>query len=219
MEKELSIMIEHSAESNSYNQQVIDRQVEDLATAIKLTLGCMSNEFENNEEENLVEANRKLKTLLLESSNKILEFKDVINKQEQNLMKVANEFDSKNDELTECLATVEDLKRQLALRETAKSCRNTKIDNEQDMALPCKTNVPIDQIDQANELLEKEINLAYSPPNSDYEDEGPEIEDLESIFEISCGQQDLGDDRRFRPDLLGTTLIALASLLNFCFYF
>lgn len=186
MEKELSIMIENSAESNAYNQQVIDRQVEDLATAIKLTLGCMNDEFENNEEENLVEANRQLKTLLLESSNKILEFKDVINKQEQNLMKVANDFACKNEELTECLATVEELKRQIADREATKA---TNLPNVQNILMPRTDGAVIAGMEQEQEIFESEINLADSPQNSDEED-GPEIDVLENIFEKSCSEHE-----------------------------
>lgn len=190
MEKELSIMIENSAESNSYNQQVIDRQVEDLATAIKLTLGCMNYEFENNEEENLVEANRQLKTLLLESSNKILEFKDVINKQDQNLTKVNNDFACKNDELTECLATVEELKRQLANREATKNYKNPNIDRPRAQNIVISRTVDV-LTEEMDEIFEKEINLIDSPQNSEGEDDGPEIEDLENIFEKSCSQQEL----------------------------
>lgn len=191
MEKELSIMIENSAESNSYNQQVIDRQVEDLATAIKLTLGYMNYELENDEEDNLVEANRQLKTLLLESSNKILEFKDVINKQEQNLMKVTNDFVYKNDELTECLATVEELKTQLAKRPTIKNYSNTNTDlpNEQNTLISCTNDVTNEGINKEHEIFENEINLADSQQNSEYESDGREIEDLENIFEKSCRQQ------------------------------
>lgn len=192
MEKELSIMIENSAESSSYNQQVMDRQVEDLATAIKLTLGCMNYEFENNEEENLFEANRQLKTLLLESSNKILEFKDVINKQEQNLMKVSNDFACKNDELTECLATVEELKRQLARRETTdkfKQSTNNVPPCIEKLTMCCTDNAPAVGVDQEEEMFVNEVDLADSPQISECEDDGREIDDLENIFETSCAQQ------------------------------
>ncbi|KAJ6646789.1 hypothetical protein Bhyg_02003 [Pseudolycoriella hygida] len=197
MEKELSIMIENSAE-NPNNHQVIDRQVEDLATAIKLTLGCMNYEFENDEEVNLVDANRQLKNLLLESSNKILEFKDVINKQEQNLLKVSHDFACKNDELTECLATVEELKRQLATNTaTINNYSDTKDDfsNLKQPASPPTVDDSIEAIDK--ELFEKEINLVDSLQNSDEED-GPGIEDLESIFEKACHDKEQTDLQRLK---------------------
>ncbi len=193
MEKELSIMIENSSDSNPYTQQVIDRQVEDLATAIKLTLGCMNDEFETNEDENLVDANRQLKSLLLESSNKILEFKDVINKQEQNLM-------TKNDELTECLVTVEDLKRQLTHVDGSAKYKNSRIDlpiirNDVATTTPCSPNdLPIIEMD--DEIFQKEVNLADSPQVSECEDDGQGIEDLESIFERTCSQQEYRDSDR-----------------------
>lgn len=199
MEKELSMMIENSAESSPDCQQVVDRQVEDLATAIKLTLGCMNYEFENNEEDNTVEANRKLKALLLESSNKILEFKDVINKQEQNLMKVSNEFACKNDELTECLATVEDLKRQLVNQEATTT-------GSPNVVLPGTDVLPTVGLDEEQEIFENEINLADSPQISENEDDGPEIEDLEKIFEKSCSQQETGDAYKITSGLRGMFL-------------
>ncbi|XP_037034168.1 putative leucine-rich repeat-containing protein DDB_G0290503 [Bradysia coprophila] len=202
MEKELSMMIENSAESSPYTQQVVDRQVEDLATAIKLTLGCMTNEFENDEEDNLVEANRQLKALLLESSNKILEFKDVINKQEQNLMKVTNDFACKNEELTECLATVEELKRHLANQESKKTI-TAGSPNAQNVVVPGVDDIPTVGIDEEQEIFEKEMNLADSPQTSEYEDDGPEIEDLENIFEKSCSQQDTGDVYKITSGLRG----------------
>lgn len=211
MEKELSIMIENSAESNPYNQQVIDRQVEDLATAIKLTLGYMNYELENDEEENLFEANRQLKTLLLESSNKILEFKDVINKQEQNLVKATNDFACKNDELTECLATVEELKRQLASRRTSKNYTNSYMDLR-NVKNATKVNVPTEVINEEEEIFENEINLADSQPNSEYESDGQAIEDLENIFEKSCGQED--DDNKLSSEAPSKAIRSL-TVFNF----
>lgn len=174
--------------------------MEDLATAIKLTLGCMNYEFENNEEDNLVEANHQLKTLLLESSNKILEFKDVINKQEQNLMKVSNDFACKNDELTECLATVEELKRQLANREATRNYKHSDVElaNAQNIGMSCTVDLPIDEMD---EIFENEVNLADSPVNSENEDDGRAIEDLENIFEKSCSQQELQGKLSFSGEI------------------
>lgn len=146
----------------------------------------MNYELENDEDENLIEANHQLKTLLLESSNKILEFKDVINKQETNLIKVTNDFVCKNDELTECLATVEELKRQLstARKNTSRDQNGSHYMNEDTLHDDIKANT------QEHEMLEHDLNLIDSQQNSDYESDGQEIEVLENIFEKSCGQYD-----------------------------